>query len=245
MTQNLSRPRAFSLIEISIVILVIGLIVAGIAQAGKMMRKAAITSARSSTKNSPAIFIDGLTLWLDTVSERSFLATETDDGTAVTNWTDLVPTEGNLKGRNATQATSSNQPKYTTKGPGNLPVLTFDGSDYLTLANGMAPTGNSAYTVFFAAQADANGGLLLGTGTAPNNTWFRYGTSGNFEIEGGSGKGGTITVGTNGADKFQVISATYDGTTSTTSSNNVYVNGAQATISTVGGSPTSRQQKRC
>jgi prepilin-type N-terminal cleavage/methylation domain-containing protein len=50
---KLGKITAFSLIELSIVILVIGLLIAGAIQGSKMISKAALSSARTLTESSP------------------------------------------------------------------------------------------------------------------------------------------------------------------------------------------------
>src|ERR1051325_5743143 len=93
--------RAFSLIEIAIVVLVIGLIVAGIAQAGRLITKSTLTSARSTTNSSPVPLVDNLVLWLETTSEESFNASEAKDGLKVSFWKNIAPNAPG--GLNATQ----------------------------------------------------------------------------------------------------------------------------------------------
>jgi len=57
MNRNL---KAFSLIELSIVILVIGVLIAGVSQGGKMITKFRISAAASLTNSSPVHSIKNL-----------------------------------------------------------------------------------------------------------------------------------------------------------------------------------------
>lgn len=75
--------KAFSFIELSIVILVIGVLIAGVSQGGKMITKFKITTAASLTNSSPVHSIKNLVAWYKTTSEKSFIATESDDGQSV------------------------------------------------------------------------------------------------------------------------------------------------------------------
>ncbi|MBP7709475.1 MAG: prepilin-type N-terminal cleavage/methylation domain-containing protein [Rickettsiales bacterium] len=84
------RPRtAFSLIEVSVVILIIGVFVAGIAASNYLLKKATISSARTLTKSSPIAAIKGLSLWFETSTEESINSGEATDGAALTGWNDI------------------------------------------------------------------------------------------------------------------------------------------------------------
>ena len=63
---------AFSLIELSVVILIIGILVLGVTQGNRMMSEAKLKSARSLTTSSPVASIEGLAVWLDSTSENAF-----------------------------------------------------------------------------------------------------------------------------------------------------------------------------
>lgn len=146
---------AFSLIEISIVILVIGLIVAGVTQANRLVSKSAITSAQAQTSSSPVPLIDGLTFWVESTSEKSFLSTEAQEGLAISSWFNINPV-GIYGIGNGTQ-TGTARPTYKEKIQNNLPVARFDGTDdFLSLPDGTVPSGDNEYTVFIVASVDTN-----------------------------------------------------------------------------------------
>ena len=56
---------AFSLIELSVVILIIGILVLGVTQGSRMMYEAKLKSAISLTQSSPVISMENLVLWLE------------------------------------------------------------------------------------------------------------------------------------------------------------------------------------
>jgi prepilin-type N-terminal cleavage/methylation domain-containing protein len=60
---RINFKKAFSLIELSIVVLIIGILVAGITQSSRLVSMMKIQSARSLTINSPVASIKGLTIW--------------------------------------------------------------------------------------------------------------------------------------------------------------------------------------
>ena len=137
--------KAFSLIEISIVILVVGVLIAGISRGLKMAHSEMIlVTAKSLTDKAPVPNVEGLELWLETTSENS-LAIGTasfvnikkpEDGQPIGRWNDLNPMALNSSYKNhAVQATSGYQPLYMKDGINGLPALLFDGLDDYFYAN--------------------------------------------------------------------------------------------------------------
>jgi len=124
----------FSLIELSIVILVIGILVVGITKGSRIINSSRLASAQSLTKASPVNSNNNVVLWLETTSEASFSAEEAADQSTVTNWFDI-------KGSaitdpfNVTQTDVSKKPHYITNSTNGLPTLRFDGGDTLEKTN--------------------------------------------------------------------------------------------------------------
>ena len=69
---KIKNHKAFSLIEISVVIVIIGILIAGISSGIDMFQDYRLTSARNLTKNAPISRIPDLKLWLETTSEKAF-----------------------------------------------------------------------------------------------------------------------------------------------------------------------------
>ena len=69
--KNKNTKKAFSLVEISIVILIIGLLIAGISKAGDMIFDVSLKSASSLTKGTKVGRMPGLALWLETTTSES------------------------------------------------------------------------------------------------------------------------------------------------------------------------------
>ena len=162
--------KAFSLIEISIVILIVGILIAGISKGIDMVYDMRLVTARALTDKSPVGSIENLEMWLETTSENS-LATGTASFTDVKNpndsdpigrWNDINPTPINPNFKNhAVQNTLSFQPLYIKDGINGLPALQFDGfDDFLGATDGR--TNFNEFTIFlviypkFKSNADSN-----------------------------------------------------------------------------------------
>ena len=156
--------KAFSLIEISIVILIVGILIAGISQGVDMVYDMRLATARSLTDKAPINAIDNLELWLETTSKES-LATGTAsfvnvenpaDKQAIGRWNDLNPTTLNSSYKNpALQPTLASQPLYMKDGINGLPALFFDGvNDHIASNNNFSIINN--FTVFIVGFPQAS-----------------------------------------------------------------------------------------
>ena len=177
--------KAFSLIELSIVLVIIGLLVAGITQSSRLVQKFRIRTAQTLTESSPVNGIKNLVAWYETTSQASFDST-IDNGVAVSSWYDISPS---VNKSNATQTTAANRPVYTENDINSLPTLKFTAtstatsSQFLNLPDGTIPYNNSPYTMFVVAKADKSCGgpgpdcgLLGGGNLYSSNQYngFRY-----------------------------------------------------------------------
>ena len=115
---NKNSKKAFSLVEISIVILIIGLLIAGISKAGDMIFDVSLKSASSATKGTKVGRMAGLALWLETTTNESILEKERYDATTISIWRDINPQSSSKFIFKSTGA-----PKYVEKGHNNLPAI--------------------------------------------------------------------------------------------------------------------------
>ena len=130
--------KAFSLIEIAIVILVVGILIVGISKGVDLVYDMRLATARALTDKAPMVGMENLEMWLETTSENS-LATGTtsftnvknpNDKQAIGRWNDINTAFINPNYKNhAEQATLSYQPLYIKDGINGLPALLFDGID--------------------------------------------------------------------------------------------------------------------
>jgi prepilin-type N-terminal cleavage/methylation domain-containing protein len=143
--------KAFSLIELSIVILIIGILVAGVTQSSRLIAQFRLASARSMTNSSPIASMKNLVAWFETTSEKSFLDSETEVNSTISTWYDINPTATNKN--NATQTTAGFRPTYIGNCMNSLPCLRFGGStddDYLSYDGTLLA--NSVYSVIIVEQ---------------------------------------------------------------------------------------------
>ena len=67
-----NKVSAFTLIELSAVIVIIGILIAGVMGATGLVKKSKIAAAQSLTKASPISGITDNALWLESSGESSF-----------------------------------------------------------------------------------------------------------------------------------------------------------------------------
>lgn len=97
--------KAFSLIELSIVILIIGVLIAGVVSGSNLYAKFKITTAQGLTRGSEVNGIKNLVLWYETSLNESFPSGQNIEGMQISAWYDINP-QKQIK-NNATQSSSS------------------------------------------------------------------------------------------------------------------------------------------
>ncbi len=147
MKKNLKNKKAFSLIELSIVILIVGIIVAGVTQSSRIVHAFKLSTARNLTQSSPVAAIKDLALWIDSTSEKSF-DTSIDDGSSATNWYDINP-QLTIKASLAAQGTT---PIYTASAINSLPAVRFAAVGHYNITN-MNVASNTTKTIFLVVKA--------------------------------------------------------------------------------------------
>jgi prepilin-type N-terminal cleavage/methylation domain-containing protein len=123
------KNSAFSLIELSVVILVVGIFIAGVTTSTILIRNYHLQLARSVTESSDVSSIKDLVLWLDVTALNSLTnssdSTNIGDNETIKTWVDR-----NLGAKKFTftEITSGGGPIYKFNGINNLPSLFFDGT---------------------------------------------------------------------------------------------------------------------
>lgn len=159
-------PRAFSLIELSIVIAIVGLLLGLTIQGNRVTTQIRVNSAKSLTQSSGVFAIDALSLWLETTADGAVTnadgSNNPDDGDKVASWNDY--NKQLINKSNATQATDAIRPTFATKSINGLPAIKFNGtSTYLSLTNLFT----KSFTVFVVLRTAVAGGAGHAYGGEP------------------------------------------------------------------------------
>lgn len=150
-----NQKLAFSLIEISMVILIIGIMIAGISQGIDLYQDARLSTARTLTKNSRVNRIPDLELWLETSLDESFIPSERIHNANISTWLD-INNQSNFK-KSVSQSTTDQKPKYILRAFDNsLPAVQFDGSNDNFPFNSTYMNGGN-FTIFAVEQRRSDG----------------------------------------------------------------------------------------
>lgn len=158
--------RAFSLIELSIVILIIGILVAGVTQSSRLVSEMRLSSAKRLTQSSPISSIKGLLLWLETSSDNSF-DNNVGDADQVANWYDLNPLSNTKYTLN--QSTTANRPTYIKSSTGGIPALKFNNSKFQIDNFPLNSPSYSMFIVFNSGAVSSSGMDILSFSSGGNH----------------------------------------------------------------------------
>ena len=173
--------KAFSLIEMSLVTLVIAILIAGVLKGFSIVDSAKLKSARALTQSSPVAAAPGLRLWLEATLDESLDDAIAVDGAAVTRWNDINPQ--NYTSRLYARTTSSSILYRESTGINALPSIYFPSSasaDFFTISSSKdstvataIPTPDGAFSYFLVVKPDALGSVnnLLYNGTDTSDGW--------------------------------------------------------------------------
>ena len=146
--QNKTSPSslvksAFSLVEISIVIVIIGILIAGISKGADLYADFKLTTARNLTINSRVGRIPDLVLWVEATSEKSFPEKQNINGTNISQWNDLnpqIPFKDNLT------CVPSSSVIFQSNAINSLPAVYFNGGG--ALSNSLSGKSDGNVTIF-------------------------------------------------------------------------------------------------
>jgi prepilin-type N-terminal cleavage/methylation domain-containing protein len=230
----------FSLLELSIVLLVIGMLVIGVTQGRDMVYKAKLASARLLTQNSVVGGTNGLALWLDSTSIKALLASETIDAAKISAWRDTNPVA--VTRITAAQSTTNSKPTYAERSINGLPAIKFNGtSQFLDIAS-FATLANNKATIFFVFKSNSvNGQNFLymqpfGGSACVNNIEIGIDTgsnvgAGNFGIHKGCNSANIAAAGTIIAAQPTIITLEILNSGNTPSNTNIYKNSVSLSVS--------------
>jgi prepilin-type N-terminal cleavage/methylation domain-containing protein len=143
----------FSLLEVSVVLLIIGILLASISAGKSMIQSSRITAAKSLTANSPVSSIDGLVIWLEPVLAESIDEDETYEGQEITGWQNITNYYNTSELLVKTDA-----PKYAEKSINSLPSIRFDGDDDIDIESALKNIASRNFSIFI-VEDRANTGI--------------------------------------------------------------------------------------
>ena len=152
------RALAFSLLEVSVVIIIIGVLIAGVISAKALIKKARLASAQSLTRTSPVNSIPGSVIWLESSLDNSFNPNESNNGSTLTGWSDIKISGTNPNNSAVVVAGSdpTKVPQYSNT-INNIHAVRFFGADDSYLRISGDALNNSAYTIIVLEKRQADG----------------------------------------------------------------------------------------
>lgn len=165
----MKKPQAFTLIEISLVLLLIAVIAVGVLSATSLTTTAKLTSARSLTSKSAVTEIDGLVAWYETSLSDSFNTSESYNNKQITTWYDISPSSLVMK-KNSLSKTASSAVTYTSNGIGGIPSLTFNGTGSNSVSD---PNGKISLSSFYQGSFAQNTIFIVCRPTAMPSSFTR------------------------------------------------------------------------
>lgn len=232
-----NRREAFSLIELSIVILVIGILIAGAIQGSKLIDKSRLYSARALTQSSPVAGIQDLSFWVESTSLKSFTSEDINDGDVVDKWNDINPQ--NPGGNNLTQNTTNNRPIYVTGSINHLPAVRFDGAsyngDFLNQNNFQITPNITIFIVSEITLVDDTNDSILSMDASSGDFQIRSDSTSTFLASLLSNNLGATTAPESSSDLMNSTSLITYRFSSTSSNVILRVNGSQVSIDTYNG----------
>ena len=153
---GITYSKAFTIVELSVVITILAVMIIGITSTKLMIRKARLANAQSLTQKSVINEINSdLVAWYETSLESSFLFNEIkNDGSNISTWKDNNTYAINKN--NASNLTTVSQPKYYQNAfYDSVPAIRFDGNDDFLNFN-CNKIAKSSYTIFVVEQRRSN-----------------------------------------------------------------------------------------
>lgn len=127
--------KAFSLIELAVVLVVIGVLTIAITKGSSLIKSARISSAQSLTASAKIHEIEGLTAWYETVLPDSLDKVDKIHNEPVAYWQDVSSQYNISQSLQRLIRTESSSVVYTDDGIGGLPSIQFTASGNFTLSN--------------------------------------------------------------------------------------------------------------
>jgi len=150
--------RAFSMLEMSIILVIVAFLIAGMTQVTRVITQMRLNSARTQSISSGILAIDDLALWLDATAEKAIYnaagSTNPDDADKIATWKDF--NKQSMIKNDATQANDASRPTYATNSINNLPSVKFTSasSNFMSLNNVFT----KSFSLFVVVRTTVSGG---------------------------------------------------------------------------------------
>lgn len=221
--------KAFTIIEISIVVLIVGLVIAMVIKASSSAYEARLKSAQDLTRAAPARNIENLSLWFETTLPESIDDYQASEGQRVLTWHDINPQSFNKN--DAIQSSSSSAPIFSETLANGLPALNCGTGSYYVWTSSSNPimTIRKKFTFFVVSKSTSTAASVKsvirhGSGTG-HGGWGYKKSSGNlrfiefYAISSPSVAGTSITGGSS-TTNWEIAAGVFDGTNIS-----LYING--------------------
>ena len=126
--------KAFSLVELSMVILIIGILIAGVSQGIDLYGDFKLASARNLTSGSIVARVPNLSMWWETTAENSFVNPKPNDGDLINQWND-INSQRAMKINLFNVPNDASRPAYKASAINGLPALKFSNAQNLRSAD--------------------------------------------------------------------------------------------------------------
>ena len=123
----MKKSSAFTILELSAVLVVIGILILGIMKGVGLVEASRIGNARTLTTKSPIAEIDGLVAWWETSLKESILENQAVDSGQISEWRDISP-NSIIGGKNKLTKTASSAVIFKTDGINKIPSIQFSGA---------------------------------------------------------------------------------------------------------------------
>jgi len=164
----------FSLLEVSVVLLIVGILLASVSAGKSMIKTSRITSAQSLTANSPVSAVEGLVIWLEPTLAVSFSEDDTYDNQDISGWQNITnyftSSKFNIVG---------SAPKYVESSINDLPSVRFESGRSLDINSALKNITGTNFSIFIVEEKSNNGGAIISSDTFT----LKYDNSNNFIIE--------------------------------------------------------------
>jgi prepilin-type N-terminal cleavage/methylation domain-containing protein len=150
------NKKAFTLIELSIVLIIIGLLVVGISGGSDLIDAAKLLKAQYLTRSSPVPTIKNLFFWAETTLEKSFKTTTVDMDTP-DSWKNIIP---QLISPDAKVLSVADPATFVEDGVNGLPSLRFVGSTNNTCYETASFNLRNGFSIFVALDIENPANLV-------------------------------------------------------------------------------------